>query len=77
MKKMNAKEFKEALDKAYFYKDIFRYEDIINMIIRILYADARDMEAHNNKNAAYHAKKQADILYDILDKRGYYGLAHD
>jgi hypothetical protein len=72
MKKMKAKEFKEALNKAGFDMDIYGYEGILNMMIVKLDEDALALEAHNCKHAADHARKQAAILYGILDARDYY-----
>lgn len=74
MKKMTAKEFKAALDKAGFEINIFGYETILNVLIMKLYDDARDLEADNKstKLTADHLRKQADVLYNILEARGYY-----
>ena len=72
MKKMTAKEFKEALNKAGFEMNIYGYESILNTLIMKLYDDSRELEAHKNNYAADHVRKQGDILYDILETRGYY-----
>lgn len=71
MKKMTSKEVEEALNKAGFEINIFGYESILNVLIMKLYDDARDLEA-DNEPAADHVRKQADVLYNILDERGYY-----
>lgn len=72
MKKMNAKEFKEALNKAGFDMDIYGYEGILNMITSQLYNDANEMDARRNNVLANLSRKQANILYNILKERGYY-----
>lgn len=71
MKKMKAKEFKEALNKAGFDMNIYGYEGILNMIASELYADAHVLE-HNSIFLADLSRKQANILYNILEERGYY-----
>jgi hypothetical protein len=71
MKKMKAKEFKEALNKAGFYMDIYGYEGILNMIAAQLYDDAHEQE-HISICLADRSRKQARILHDILEERGYY-----
>lgn len=71
MKKMTAKEFKEALNKAGFYMDVYGYEGILNMIAAQLYDDARELE-HKSNCLADLSRKQAMILHDILKERGYY-----
>lgn len=72
MEKMKAKEFKESLNKACFNMDVYGYEGILNLLINKLYADARELELHNNNRAANYARKRGDILYNILEARGYY-----
>ena len=69
---MTPKEFKEALNTADFDVDNYGYESIINLLIGKLHADADDLERRDLKAGAAYVRERADLLYDILDMRGYY-----
>jgi len=72
MKKMTAKEFKETLDKAGFDFNIYGYEGILNIVTCLSYDEANRQEVKNNNLLADYKRKQANVLHDILEARGYY-----
>ena len=72
MKKMTAKEFKEALNTAGVNFDVFGFEGILNTL-SIKYAkDSEEYSYKGLKAAAAGTYEQSKILYNILNERGYY-----
>ena len=72
MKKMTCKEFKEALDNAGMYFDVWGWEGILNMLSAYNGYTAREALGLNCDVAARHDQKISDKMYETLAARGYY-----
>ena len=71
-KKMTAKDFRQAIEQAGFHWDIWGYEGMLNLISSGLKDMAERDSMRGSIHIAQHEMNQSKILYDILDKRGYY-----
>lgn len=72
MKKMTAKEFKEALNTAGISFNVFGFEGILNTLSIAYEKDYKEYSAMGLKAAADGTYEQSKKLYNILKERGYY-----
>ena len=73
VKKLTNKEFKTFLTESGIDFDIWGYEGILNYVIRCLYHDYREETEKGFTVSAELDRERANKLFDILEKRGYYG----
>ena len=73
VKKLTNKEFKAILNDCGINFEIWGYEGILNYVIRCLYNDAKQDIEKGFTTLAESDRERANKLYDILEKRGYYG----
>ena len=72
MRKMTAKEFKEALNNAGVSFDVFGFEGILNTLSIAYAKDSEEYSIKGLKAAAAVTYEQSKKLYYILNERGYY-----
>ena len=73
IKKLTNKEFKAILNECDIDFEIWCYEGILNYVIRCLYQDSKQEIEKGFTSSAELDRERANKLYDILEKRGYYG----